>query len=383
LPILQENHLKKLKTAIVHDWFAGYAGSERCVESFTNLYPEADVFVLFNFLTDEEQKIVVKNKKPHTSFIQNLPFARSNHRKYLPLFPYAIEQFDLSEYDLIISSSHAVAKGVLTNQNQLHICYCHTPIRYAWDLTHQYLKESKLTSGIKGAFAKWVLHYIRMWDISVANRPDFFIANSGYIAKRIKKIYNRESFVINPPVDLNNFECSAGKDDFYLTASRFVPYKRMDVIAEAFSKMPDKKLVIVGSGPDEEKIKEKSGSNIEFAGYLNGERYKDYMMRAKGFVFAAEEDFGIVVIEALASGTPVIALDKGGTAETVQNGINGVHFSEQSVESIKEAVERFEKTRSGFDSIKIAENAKQYDRKIFEEKVRKFVDEKAIEKFGI
>jgi len=383
LPILQENHLKKLKTAIVHDWFAGYAGSERCVESFTNLYPEADVFVLFNFLTDEEQKIVVKNKKPHTSFIQNLPFARSNHRKYLPLFPYAIEQFDLSEYDLIISSSHAVAKGVLTNQNQLHICYCHTPIRYAWDLTHQYLKESKLTSGIKGAFAKWVLHYIRMWDISVANRPDFFIANSGYIAKRIKKIYNRESFVINPPVDLNNFECSAGKDDFYLTASRFVPYKRMDVIAEAFSKMPDKKLVIVGSGPDEEKIKEKSGSNIEFAGYLNGERYKDYMMRAKGFVFAAEEDFGIVVIEALASGTPVIALNKGGTAETVQNGINGVHFSEQSVESIKEAVERFEKTRSGFDSIKIAENAKQYDRKIFEEKVRKFVDEKAIEKFGI
>jgi len=383
LPILQENHLKKLKTAIVHDWFAGYAGSERCVESFTNLYPEADVFVLFNFLTDEEQKIVVKNKKPHTSFIQNLPFARSNHRKYLPLFPYAIEQFDLSEYDLIISSSHAVAKGVLTNQNQLHICYCHTPIRYAWDLTHQYLKESKLTSGIKGAFAKWVLHYIRMWDISVANRPDFFIANSGYIAKRIKKIYNRESFVINPPVDLNNFECSAGKDDFYLTASRFVPYKRMDVIAEAFSKMPDKKLVIVGSGPDEEKIKEKSGSNIEFAGYLNGERYKDYMMRAKGFVFAAEEDFGIVVIEALASGTPVIALDKGGTAETVQNGINGVHFSEQSVESIKEAVERFEKTRSGFDSIKIAENAKQYDRKIFEEKVRKFVDEKAIEKFSI
>ena len=181
--------MKKLKTAIVHDWFAGYAGSERCVQSFTNLYPDADVFVLFNFLKDEEQKIVVKNKKPQTSFIQNLPFARRNHRNYLPLFPYAIEQFDLSDYDLIISSSHAVAKGVLTNQNQLHICYCHTPIRYAWDLTHQYLKESKLTSGIKGIIAKWVLHYIRMWDISTANRPDFFIANSEYISKRIRKIY--------------------------------------------------------------------------------------------------------------------------------------------------------------------------------------------------
>jgi glycosyltransferase involved in cell wall biosynthesis len=368
--------LKKLKTAIVHDWFAGYAGSERCVESFTNLYPDADVFVLFNFLNDEEQKIVVKNKKPQTSFIQKLPFARRNHRNYLPLFPYAIEQFDLSEYDLIISSSHAVAKGVLTNQNQLHICYCHTPIRYAWDLTHQYLKESKLTSGIKGIIAKWVLHYIRMWDFSTGNRPDFFIANSEYIAKRIRKIYNRESIVINPPVDLKNFEFSAKKDDFYLTASRFVPYKRIDIIAEAFSKMPDKKLVIVGSGPDEDKIKRKSGSNIEFTGYLNGEKYKDYMKRAKGFVFAAEEDFGIVVIEALASGTPVIALNKGGTAETIKDGINGIHFSEQSADQIIEAVQRFERTRSDFDSIKIAEGVIQYDRKKFEEKIKHFVTDK-------
>jgi glycosyltransferase involved in cell wall biosynthesis len=368
--------LKKLKTAIVHDWFAGYAGSERCVESFTNLYPDADVFVLFNFLNDEEQKIVVKDKKPQTSFIQKLPFARSNHRNYLPLFPYAIEQFDLSEYDLIISSSHAVAKGVLTNQNQLHICYCHTPIRYAWDLTHQYLKESKLTSGIKGIIAKWVLHYIRMWDISTGNRPDFFIANSEYIAKRIRKIYNRESIVINPPVDLKNFEFSAKKDDFYLTASRFVPYKRIDIIAEAFSKMPDKKLVIVGSGPDEDKIKRKSGSNIEFTGYLNGEKYKDYMKRAKGFVFAAEEDFGIVVIEALASGTPVIAFNKGGTSETIKDGINGIHFSEQSADQIIEAVQRFERTRSDFDSIKIAEGVIQYDRKKFEERIKQFVTDK-------
>jgi len=374
--------LKKLKTAIVHDWFAGYAGSERCVQSFTNLYPDADVFVLFNFLKDEEQKIVVKNKKPQTSFIQNLPFARRNHRNYLPLFPYAIEQFDLSDYDLIISSSHAVAKGVLTNQNQLHICYCHTPIRYAWDLTHQYLKESNLTSGIKGIIAKWVLHYIRMWDISTANRPDFFIANSEYISKRIRKIYNRESIVINPPVDLINFEFSAKKDDFYLTASRFVPYKRIDIIAEAFSKMPDKRLVIVGSGPDEDKIKRKSGSNIEFTGYLDGEKYKDYMKRAKGFVFAAEEDFGIVVIEALASGTPVIALNKGGTAETIKDGINGIHFSEQSADQIMEAVQKFEKTISEFDSIKIAKDVNQYDRKIFEEKIKKFIAEKAADILG-
>ena len=238
------------------------------------------------------------------------------------------------------------------------------------------LKESKLTSGIKGIIAKWVLHYIRIWDFSTANRPDFFIANSEYIAKRIRKIYNRESIVINPPVDLKNFEFSAKKDDFYLTASRFVPYKRIDIIAEAFSKMPDKKLVIVGSGPDEDKIKRKSGSNIEFTGYLNGEKYKDYMKRAKGFVFAAEEDFGIVVIEALASGTPVIALNKGGTAETIKDGINGIHFSEQSADQIIEAVQRFERTRSDFDSIKIAEGVIQYDRKKFEEKIKQFVTDK-------
>jgi glycosyltransferase involved in cell wall biosynthesis len=215
-----------------------------------------------------------------------------------------------------------------------------------------------------------------MWDISTGNRPDFFIANSEYIAKRIRKIYNRESIVINPPVDLKNFEFSAKKDDFYLTASRFVPYKRLDIIAEAFSKMPDKKLVIVGSGPDEDKIKRKSGSNIEFTGYLNGEKYKDYMKRAKGFVFAAEEDFGIVVIEALASGTPVIAFNKGGTSETIKDGINGIHFSEQSADQIIEAVQRFERTRSDFDSIKIAEGVIQYDRKKFEEKIKQFVTDK-------
>lgn len=372
-----------MKVAIVHDWFAGYAGSERCVQSFTNIFPDADVFVLFNFLTEEEQKIVVKNKKPITSFVQNLPFARSNHRKYLPLFPYAIEQFDLSEYELIISSSHAVAKGVLTNPEQVHICYCHTPIRYAWGLTHQYLKESNLTSGLKGLFAKSVLHYIRMWDAATANRPDHFIANSNYIANRIKKIYNRESTVINPPVDIDRFECGVEKENYYLTASRFVPYKRIDIIAEAFSMMPDKKLIIIGNGPDEEKIKAKSGKNISLAGFQSGEKLKQYMKKAKAFVFAAEEDFGIVVIEALASGTPVIALNKGGTAETIQDGVNGILFNEQRPELIKEAVERFEKEQNKFDPAGLANYAKRYERKVFEEKIKIFIEEKINEKFNI
>ena len=211
---------------------------------------------------------------PVTSFLQNWRSARKNHRKFLPLFPYAIEQFDLSKYDLIISSSHAVAKGVLTNSNQLHINYCHTPIRYAWDLTHQYLNESGLSTGIKGTIAKAILHYIRMWDVSASNRVDYFVANSNYIAGRIKKIYRREAEVIYPPVDTGNFPLQTKKENFYLTASRFVPYKRIDLIVEAFSKMPDKRLVIIGDGPDADKIKSKASVNIEFLGYQSQEKLK-------------------------------------------------------------------------------------------------------------
>lgn len=370
-----------LKIAIIHDWSVGYGGSEKCVESFTNLFPDADTFMLFDFLNEEERKIIFKDKKPGTSFIQNLPFARGNYRKYLPLFPCAIEEFDLSGYDLIISSSHAVAKGVLTNSNQLHICYCHTPIRYAWDLTHQYLKESNLTRGIKGFFAKAFLHYIRIWDISTANRPDHYIANSNYIAERIKKIYNREAIVINPPVDINKFEFSEKKDNYYLTASRFVPYKKVDIIAEAFSLMPDKKLIIVGNGPDEEKVKAKAGKNVKFVGYQTCERLKDLFKKAKAFVFAAEEDFGITIIEAMSCGTPVIALKKGGTAATVIDGINGIHFNDQTALSIKDAVERFENKKNIFDYKSIAEYTKQFDRKIFEDKIKKFIEEKVAEKF--
>lgn len=371
-----------MKTAIVHDWSVGYAGSEKCVESFTNLFPDADTFMLFDFLKEEERKIIFKDKIPKTSFVQHLPFARRNHRNYLPLFPYAIEQFDLSEYDLIISSSHAVAKGALTNSNQIHICYSHTPIRYAWDLTHQYLKESNLTSGLKGIIAKLILHYIRMWDISSANRPDYYIANSNYIAAKIKKIYNREATVINPPVDISKFEFSNKKENYYLTASRFVPYKRIDVIAEAFSLMPNKKLIIVGDGPDDEKVKGKAGKNIEFVGYQTSEKLKNLFKKAKAFVFAAEEDFGITIIEAMACGTPVITFNKGGTGETVIDGLNGIHFNEQNALSIKNAVERFENKKDTFNYASIAEYAKQFDRKVFEFKIKNFIDQKFKEKFG-
>lgn len=330
-----------MKTAIVHEWLVNYAGSERCVESFTNIWKDSPVYALVDFLNDEERKIILKGKKANTSFIQKLPLAKKHHRTYLSLFPLAIEQFDLNDFDVIISSSHAVAKGVLTNSSQLHICYCYTPMRYAWDLYHRYLIEAGLVHGVKGLIAKNMLHKLRMWDVIASNRVDYFIAISSHIAKRIKKTYNRESSVIYPPVDVELFGTIPVKEDFYLTASRMVPYKRMDIIVEAFSAMPDKKLVVIGDGPEMEKIKSKAGRNVEIIGYQSFEVLKSYLQKAKAFLFAAEEDFGIIVVEAMASGTPVIAFNKGGASETVSDMESGIFFNEQSPASIKDAVIKF------------------------------------------
>ncbi|MBZ0198853.1 MAG: glycosyltransferase family 4 protein [Ignavibacteriaceae bacterium] len=365
-----------MKTAIVQEWLVNYAGSEKCVESFNNIYPGADIFSLVDYLNDEERGIILKGKLVHTSFIQKLPFAKKKHRNYLPLFPMAIEQFDLSEYDLVITSSHAVAKGVLTNSNQLHICYCHTPMRYAWDLYNRYITEAGLTKGFKGLIAKSTLHYIRMWDISTANRPDYFIANSNHIARRIKKTYNRDAEVIYPPVDVDKFPLYENKDNFYLTASRMVPYKRIDLIVEAFTAMPDKKLVVIGHGPEMEKIKQKAGKNIEILGYQPDSTLVEYMQKAKAFVFAAEEDFGIIVVEAMAAGTPVIAWKRGGTGESVIDNKTGVLFSEQTTDSIIDAVKRFEKTDTSFDPKMISEYASGFDRKLFELKISSFIKNK-------
>ena len=366
-----------LKTAIVHDWLVNYAGSERCVESFTNIWQNASVFTLVDFLNEDERKTILKGKKAHTSFIQKLPLASTQHRKYLPLFPLAIEQFDLNEYDLVLSSSHAVAKGVLTNSYQLHICYCYTPMRYAWDLYHIYLKEAGLLSGISGLTAKIILHRLRAWDIISSNRVDHFIAISNHIAKRIKKTYNRDSVVIYPPVDVHLFECRSDKENFYLTASRMVSYKRIDVIVEAFSAMPDKKLIVIGDGPEMKKIKSKAGNNIEILGYQAFASLKSYMQRAKAFIFAAEEDFGIIAVEAMACGTPVIAFNKGGASETVSDDNTGVLFNHQSPQTVKEAVLKFESIQDKFDPSIIRAHSLQFGRNIFEEKIKQFVDEKS------
>ncbi len=369
-----------MKIALVHDWLMTIAGGEKVLEEIYKLYP-SPIYTLVK-RQDGLKGSIFEKALIHTSFIQKLPFSKTKYRSYLPFFPLAIEQFNLLEYDLIISSSHAVAKGVLTNSNQLHICYCHTPMRYAWDLYHTYLKESGLEKGIKGLIAKFILHYIRVWDYTTANRVDYFIANSKYIAKRIKKIYGRDSTVIYPPVNVDKFELYTQKEDFYITASRMVPYKKIDLIVETFSKFPDRKLVVIGDGPDFEKIKKKAGKNVELLGYQPFEVLKNYMQKAKAFIFAAEEDFGIVPVEAQACGTPVIAYGKGGVTETVVNGKTGIFFREQTVESLIEAIKNFEERENTFDPLEIRKNAEKFSKERFKKEFKEFVDKKIEEFFG-
>jgi len=374
--------LNKLKTAIVHDWFAEYAGSERCVESFNNLFPDADVFTLVDLLTSEERNIILKGKKPITSFISRLPFSKTKHRYYLGLFPTAIERFNLSKYDLIVSSSHAVSKGVITNPNQLHICYCHTPIRYAWELKDQYLKETGLNSGLKCFVVNKILDYLKKWDYRTSDRPDYYIANSHHVAGRIKKYYNRNSTVIYPPVDVDKFSGEVNKEIFYLTASRLVPYKRINLIVEAFNEMPDRRLVVIGKGSGLDKIKTIARGNIQVMGHQSSEVLKNFMQKAKAFVFAAEEDFGIIVVEAMSCGTPVIAWNYGGTAETVIDGKTGIHFSDQTKDSIITAVNKFEVSQKFFNPHFIRTHSEQFSRKNFEEKISSFIRGKAEEFFS-
>ena len=364
------------KAALVHDWFYTNGGAEKVVKSFVNINPGFDVFGLIDFLSDEDRKEIISGKIVKTSFIQKLPTAKSNHRKFLPLFPLAIEQFDLSKYDVILSSSASIAKGVLTTSNQLHVCYCHSPMRYAWDLYQQYLREANLKSGLKGIFAKYLLHNMRNWDVCTANRVDFFIANSQYIAKRIRKIYNKEATVIYPPVNIEDFELHEQKENFFLVASRMVPYKKIDVIVEAFSQMPDKKLVVIGDGPEYLKIKKLATKNIELLGFQPFSVLKKYMQQAKAFVFAAEEDFGIVPVEAQACGTPVIAFGKGGCLETVIPNVTGLFFYQQTPSAIIKAVEEFEKNVEKFNPTEIRNHALQFGAERFEKEIKQFLEQK-------
>jgi glycosyltransferase involved in cell wall biosynthesis len=367
--------LDALKVAVVHEWFVSYAGSEKVVEQMLKLFPQADLYAMVDFL-GEDQRGFLGNRKVTTSFIQRLPGARKRFRHYLPLMPLAVEQFDLSAYDLVISSNHAVAKGVITGPRQVHVSYVHTPIRYAWDLQHQYLAEAGLTRGMKSRVARLLLHYMRLWDTRTAHGVDRFLANSAYIARRIRKTYGRPATVVYPPVDIARFEPREEKEDFYLAASRMVPYKRMPMIVEAFAAMPERQLVVIGDGPDAARVEKlvRGAANIRFLGYQPDSTLADYMARARALVFAAEEDFGITPVEAQACGTPVIAYAAGGALETVVDSDDpqqrsGLFFREQSPAAIRAAVDAFE-SAGVFSAQACRANVERFSTECFLERLR-------------
>lgn len=362
-----------MKTALVYDWLVTMGGGEKTLSAIQESYP-APIYTLVHN-SKKLQGTSFEGREIHTSFLQKLPFAKQHYRAYLPLFPLAIEQFDLSAYDLVISTSHAVSKGVLSHAGQLHLCYCLTPMRYAWDLTHRYLEG---VGAFKSAVARASLHYLRNWDVASLSRVDHFAAISHCVAQRIKKVYGKESTVIYPPVDTETIPFCSAKGDYYLTVSRMVPYKRIDLIVEAFSRLPHHKLVVIGEGPEFKKVKSLAKKNVEILGWQSDQTIHQLMSQAKGFIFAAEEDFGIVVVEAQAAGTPVIAFGKGAALETVLPDTSGVFFKEQTVGSLIEAIHNFEKRT--FDPYKIRACAEQFNRQRFTNEFKQFVETK-IEEF--
>lgn len=360
-----------LKYALVHEWLTPKAtgGSELVVKEILNQI-DADLYALIDFESRNSQSYLYK-RNIGTTFLQHFPFVNNGVQKYLPLLPLAIEQLDLRQYDVILSSSHAVAKGVLTTPDQVHICYCHSPMRYAWDLTFDYLRESKLGNGLPGWATRYILHRLRQWDVLTANRVDYFVANSRHTARRIWRCYRREAKVIYPPVNTEAFPFVPQKQDFYLIVSRLVSYKQVSLIVKAFNEL-QLPLVIIGTGPDMEKIRQIAKSNIKILGWQPDNVVKNYMSNAKAFVYAACEDFGIALVEAQACGTPVIAYGVGGATETVRDihssptgTATGILFRVQTEAALVEAVSKFEADQGMFDPEYARSHAAQFSPEIF------------------
>jgi glycosyltransferase involved in cell wall biosynthesis len=361
--------------AVVHDWLVAYGGAERTLARILECYPQAEVFTLVDFMRPEERGFL-GDRPVHTSFLQRLPLARRYYRSYLPLMPLAVESFDLSGFDLVISSSFCVAKGVLTGPDQLHVSYVHSPMRYAWDLQHQYLREHGLGRGVRSLVARKLLHDLRMWDVRTANGVDCFISNSRFISQRVWRIYRRESAVIHPPVDTEFFQPGeATREDYYLTASRLVPYKCTRLIVQAFARIPERRLIVIGDGPELARLKALAGPNVRLLGHQPDAVVRAHMQRARAFVFAAEEDFGIAPVEAQACGTPVIAYGKGGVTESVVEGKSGVFFHEQSADSLLGAIQQFERRLPRFSSAEIRANALRFGAERFAQQFRACVEE--------
>lgn len=369
-----------MKVCFVHEYLIDYGGAEQVLKGFLEIWPDAPIFTLI-YDPDGNCKDIIQSTEVIASFLNKMPFAKKKHRAYLPLMPFAIEQFDFSGYDIVISASHAIAKGVLTGPDQLHISYIHTPIRYAWDMQQQYLEQKKLEKGLKSCITRSLLHYLRMWDMRTVAGVDHYIANSQFIARRIMKLYKREATVIHPPVDIDRFSLQEEKEDFYVTVSRLVSYKKTDLIIRAFNLLPDHRLVVMGDGPELNALKKIAGSNITFTGFQPDHVIEDTLQRAKAFVYAAIEDFGIVPVEAQACGTPVIAYGKGGVLETVIPGETGYFFQEQRAEAIAAGIKTFEGSQP-LDPKGIRKNAERFSKSRFMREIKAFVESKADQYFA-
>lgn len=358
------------KIALVHDWLVRMRGGEKCLEVLCELFPEARVFTIVH--RKGALAPAIERMPITTSFIQNLPFGVAHYQRYLPLLPRAIEQFDLSSFDLVISSSHAVAKGVHTGPQTLHVCYCHTPMRYIWDQYENYFGEGRAGLPTRTAM-RFFLPYFRRWDVETSSRVTYFIANSRNVQERIRRLYNRGSEVIHPPVDVSRFRLSAENDGYYLIVSALVPYKRIDIAVETFNRL-GQPLVIVGTGSEMQRLRRMANSNIRFAGWLDDAAVAEHYRRCRALIFPGEEDFGIVPVEAMASGKPVIAFARGGALETIvemDEFATGVFFYEQTSDSLLDAIRRF--NARSFDPNRLHAHATQFDRLIYQTQMKSFI----------
>lgn len=362
-----------MKTAIVHDWFFSLSGAEKVVEAIYSLYPSQIHSLVVNYSNMRGAQLPIDQIIP--SFLQRLPKATTHYPWYLPLYPLAVESLDVSEADVILSSSSCVAKNILSHSNQLHICYCHTPMRYIWDMQFAYLKDHGLNHGLKSWCASLLFHYLRTWDLTHAQRVDHYIANSKTVAKRIFKTYRKQAVVIYPPVNVDFFLATQEKkEEFYLTASRLVPYKKIDVIVRAFSLLPDKKLMIIGEGPELKALKKIATNNVEFLGKVSDETLRYYLKKAKAFLYMALEDFGLLPVEAQACGTPVIAYNKGGCEETVVPYKTGLLFNTQTATALVESIHAFEKIEDRFEPLQLEKHSQQFSKQRFLKTYQQTVD---------
>lgn len=355
-----------MKIAIVHYWLVSWRGGEQVLEQLLNLYPEADLYthVYDPNLTNEK----FPGRRILTSFIHKLPNAKNWYQKYLPLMPFALEQLDFSDYDLVISSESGPAKNIIINPDATHICYCHSPMRYVWDMYHIYQEDAGLITRL---LMKPIVHYLKVIDRISADRVDHFIANSTFISKRIEKCYRRQSKVIHPPVDIEAFELQEEKQDFYLYLGQLTNYKKADLLVDTF-KMNGKKLTIIGEGELENKLRSSASSNITIMGKQDFNIVKQQLMNAKALIFPGIEDFGIVPVEALACGTPVIAYRKGGALETIIEGESGIFFDKQNIESLSTAINKFENL--DFSPQLMRRQAEKFSLDIFNHKIQHFIN---------